>query len=69
MSLLKTNHHKGVKAVDVVELSFAVPQDQVNELRQLVFRYVLDHNKEDVAFKLLELTSSKLRDDLKIWSH
>lgn len=58
---------KEVKSVDIVEISAAVPQDQVNELRQMIMRYILDKNNEDVAFKLLDLTHTRLRDDVKVW--
>lgn len=58
---------KEVKHVDVVELTTAIPQDQLNTLRQMIFRYILDHNKEEVAYKLLDLTQTRLRDDVDLW--
>ncbi len=58
---------KEVKQVDVVEITTAVPQDQVNTLRQMIMRYILDNNKEDVAFKLLDLSQTRLRDDIDLW--
>ena len=60
--------NKEIKPVDVVEITAAVPQDQVNTLRQLIMRYILDHNKEEVAYKLLDQTHTRLRDDLKFWA-
>ena len=56
-----------VKQVDVVEITAAVPQAQLNSLRQLIMRYILDHNKEEVAYKLLDLTHTRLRDDVNLW--
>ena len=56
-----------IKPIDVVEITAAVPQDQLNTLRQMIFRYILDHNKEEVAYKLLDLTHTRLRDDVKLW--
>lgn len=56
-----------VKPVDVIEISAAVPQDQVNTLRQMIFKYILDNNKEDVAYKLLNLSHTRLRDDVKVF--
>ena len=53
---------------DVVEITAAVPQDQLNTLRQMIFRYILDHNNQEVAYKLLDLTHTKLRDDVKLWT-
>lgn len=58
---------KEIKPIDVVEISAAVPQDQVNTLRQLIMRYILDHNKQEVAYRLLDLTNTKLRDDVKLY--
>lgn len=58
---------KSVKPVEVVDVTFAVPQDQVNMIRQMAIRYILDNNESEVAYKLLELSNTKLRDDLKIW--
>ena len=63
-----TVKNKEIKPVDVVELTTAVPQDQLNTLRQMIFRYILDNNKEEIAYKLLDLTHTKLRDDVKLWS-
>ena len=60
---------KGIKSVDVVEITAAVPQEQVNTLRQLIIRYILDHNKQEIAYKLLDLTHTKLRDDVHIFDH
>ena len=56
-----------IKPVDIVEITTAIPQDQLNALRQMIMRYILDHNKEEVAYKLLDLTHTKLRDDVKLW--
>ena len=64
VTTLKT---KEIKPVDVVEITTAVPQDQLNTLRQMIFRYILDNNKDEVAYKLLDLTHTKLRDDIKLW--
>ena len=60
-------NNKEVKPVDVVEITAAIPQNQLNTLRQMIFRYILDHNKEEVAYKLLDLTHTRLRDDVKLW--
>ena len=57
-----------IKPVDIIEITAAVPQDQVNTLRQMIMRYILDHNKEEVAYKLLDLTHTRLRDDVKFYS-
>ena len=65
MTLVVKN--KEIKSVDVVELTTAIPQDQLNTLRQMIFRYILDNNKEEIAYKLLDLTHTKLRDDVKLW--
>ena len=62
-----TVKNKEIKSVDVIELTTAVPQDQLNTLRQMIFRYILDNNKEEIAYKLLDLTHTKLRDDVKLW--
>lgn len=59
--------NKEIKQMDVVEITAAVPQNQLNSLRQLIMRYILDHNKEDVAYKLLDLTHTRLRDDVHLW--
>lgn len=59
--------NKEIKQVDVVEITAAVPQEQLNTLRQLIMRYILDHNKEEVAYKLLDLTHTRLRDDVNLW--
>ena len=64
MEALKT---KEIKSVDVVEITAAVPQEQVNLLRQMIMRYILDHNKEEIAYKLLNMSHTKLRDDIKLW--
>lgn len=58
---------KEIKPVDIVEITAAVPQEQLNTLRQMIMRYILDHNKEEVAYKLLDLTHTRLRDDVKFW--
>ncbi len=58
---------KETKSVDVVEITTAVPKDQANTIKQMIMRYILDHNKEEVAFKLLGMTHTKLRDDVKLW--
>lgn len=57
-----------IKPVDIVEITTAIPQDQLNTLRQLIMRYILDNNKEEIAYKLLDLTHTKLRDDIKFWT-
>ena len=67
--LLKNKHSNNIKSVDVVEIKFAVPQDQVNLFRQMAIRYILDHNDESTAFKLIDLTHTKLRDDIKLWKN
>ena len=59
--------NREIKPVDVVEITTAIPQDQLNTLRQMIMRYILDHNKEEVAYKLLDLTHTRLRDDVKLW--
>ena len=59
---------KQIKPVDIVEITAAVPQEQVNSLRQMIIRYILDHNKEEIAYKLLDLTHTRLRDDVKFYS-
>jgi hypothetical protein len=64
--VLQANHRE-TKHLDVVEITAAVPQDQLNTLRQMIFRYILDHNKEEVAYKLLDMTHTRLRDDVDIW--
>lgn len=58
-----------IKSVDIVEISAAVPQDQVNTLRQMIMRYILDHNKQEIAYKLLNLTHTRLRDDVKVFDY
>lgn len=63
---LKPSRH--VKSRDIVELSFAVPQDQVNMLRQMVMRYILENNDQEVAFRLLDETKTNLRSDIKVWN-
>lgn len=63
---LITNKNE-TKSLDVVEITAAVPQEQVNMLRQMIMRYILDNNKEEVAFKLLDMTQTKLRDDVKLY--
>lgn len=64
--VLQANHRE-TKHLDVVEITAAVPQDQLNTLRQMIFRYILDHNKEEVAYKLLDMAHTRLRDDVDIW--
>ena len=59
--------NKEIKHVDVVEITTSVPQDQVNTLRQMIMRYILDNNKEDVAYKLLDLSQTRLREDVDLW--
>lgn len=59
---------KEIKPVDIVEITALVPQEQVNTLRQIIIRYILDNNKEEIAYKLLDLTHTRLRDDVKLWS-
>ncbi|MBI3590149.1 MAG: hypothetical protein HY094_02075 [Candidatus Melainabacteria bacterium] len=58
---------KETRPVDVVEITTAIPQDQLNTLRQMIMRYILDNNKEEVAYKLLDLTHTRLRDDVHLW--
>lgn len=58
---------KQVKPVDVVEITAAVPQNQLNTLRQMIIRYILDNNTEETAYKLLDMTHTRLRDDVKLW--
>ncbi len=60
---------KQTKSVNIVEITAAVPQEQLNTLRQMIFRYILDHNTEEVAYKLLDLTNTRLRDDVKLWGN
>ena len=64
MEAVKTRE---TKAVDIVEVTAAVPQEQVNMLRQMIIRYILDNNKEEVAYKLLDLSQTKLRNDIRFW--
>ncbi len=66
---LKTKQSNYSKPVDVVEITLAVPQNQVNLLRQMAIRYILDHNDESTAFKLIDLTHTKLRNDIKLWKN
>ncbi len=56
------------KMVDVVEVTLQVPQTQLNNLRQMYIKYILDNNNEELAFKLLNLSTTKLRDDIKIFN-
>lgn len=56
-----------VKSLDVIEITASVPQNQVNTLRQMIMHFILENNKQDVAYKLLELTNTRLRDDVKFW--
>jgi len=58
---------KEVKPLDIVEITTLVPKDQINTLRQMIIRYILDNNKEEVAYKLLDFTHTRLRDDVKFW--
>ena len=58
---------KEIRPVDIVEISAAVPKDQLNTLRQMIMRYILDNNKEEVAYKLLDFTQTRLRDDIKVF--
>ncbi|MBI2995295.1 MAG: hypothetical protein HYY52_01110 [Candidatus Melainabacteria bacterium] len=58
---------KDIKPVDVIEITTAVPQEQVNTLRQMIIRYILDHNSEEVAYKLLDLAHTRLRDDVRFY--
>ena len=66
---LKTKPSNNVTPVDVVEITLSVPQNQVNMLRQMAIRYILDHNDESTAFKLIDLTHTKLRNDIKLWKN
>ena len=59
---------KRKEEVDIVEVTFAIPKDQLNALKQMGMKYILDHNNEEVAFKLLGLTNTKFRDDIKFWA-
>ena len=68
-TMLKNKSSNQVKPVDVVEINFAVPHDQVNMFRQMAIRYILDNNDEGTAFKLIDLTRTKLRDDIKVWKN
>ena len=54
--------------VDVVEVTFAVPKEQINALRQMGMKYILEKNNEETASKLLGLTNTKPRTDIKFWS-
>ena len=65
--MVSTLKPKQTKPVNVVEITAAVPQEQLNTLRQMIIRYILDHNTEEVAYKLLDLTNTRLRDDVKLW--
>lgn len=58
-----------IKPLDIVEISASVPQEQVNTLRQIIMRYILDNNVEEVAFKLLDLTHTRLREDVRFWNN
>ena len=58
---------KSSKSVTLVEITAAVPQEQVNTLRQMIMRYILDNNSEEVAFKLLNMSKTKLS-DLNLWA-
>ncbi len=58
---------KATKPINVVEITTAIPQEQLNTLRQLIMRYILDNNKEEVAYKLLDLTNTRLREDVKLF--
>jgi len=58
---------KSSKSVTLVEVTAAVPQEQVNTLRQMIMRYILDNNSEEVAFKLLNMSKTKLS-DLNLWA-
>ena len=68
-TMLKSKPSNQVKPVDVVEIKFSVPQHQVNMFRQMAIRYILDNNDESTAFKLIDLTHTKLRDDIKLWKN
>ena len=67
--MLKNKSSNQVKPVDVVEINFSIPQHQVNLFRQMAIRYILDHNDEGTAFKLIDLTRTKLRNDIKLWKN
>ena len=67
MTYMFKTKEKEIKPVDIVEISASVPQDQVNTLRQMIMRYILDNNKEEVAYKLLNLGNTRLRDDIKVF--
>ena len=60
--------YKLKEEVDVVEVTFAVPKEQINALKQMGMKYILEHNEEEVAYKLLGLTNTKLRADIKFWA-
>lgn len=57
------------KTVDIVELTLAVPQQQLNELRQIAMKYILDHNDQDTALKLIYMTNVQLKQDVKVWKN
>lgn len=63
----QTIKSNGVKSLDVVEITTSVPQSQVNTLRQMIMHFILENNQQDVAYKLLELSNTRLRDDVKFW--
>ena len=65
---MSTTLSKKKKEIDVVEVTFAVPKEQLNTLRQIGMKYILDNNNEEVAYKLLGLTNTKLRNDVKFWA-
>lgn len=56
-----------IKPLDIVEISASIPQEQLNTLRQIIIRYILDHNSEEVAYRLLDMTHTRLREDVKFW--
>ena len=60
--------HKQKKSLEVVEVTFTVPQDQLNLFKQLGMRYILDHNDQEIAYKLLNMTHTKSKDDVRLWS-
>ena len=60
--------YKMKEEVDVVEVTFAVPKEQSNILKQMGMKYILENNNEEVAHKLLGFTNTKLRSDIKFWS-
>ena len=55
-----------IKPINLVEITTAIPQDQLNTLRKMIIGYIMANNKEEIAYKLLDLTNTRLRDDVKL---